>query len=139
MPLEILVPLVVGGIALSIMLVRLLVNTPERLLETEQMVQEVFQADFPLERVDEVLISNDKRLALLKLAEDGRVGFVEVMGSKHVTRIWSASDIKNVETTGKKEFKIELSDFTLPRLTLKFSTAREAEKAQHWIGQSKIS
>ena len=136
MPLEILAPMVLAGIALAVVLVKLLVNAPENLLESNQIVHSVFMRDFPLaETGSEFFVTFDKRIAAFMIAKPERhLGVVEVMGSKHLTRLLGSTDIRSVEREGAMAVSLRLRDFTLPAIGFKFDSGEKAEQLMQMLG-----
>jgi hypothetical protein len=131
MPLHILAPMVIAGIALAVVLVRLTVNHAPRLLADKADVIASFTLDYPMAKPNgEVSISQTRDSAILSLGDPaGAIGFVETMGSKRLTRLWCANDISRLETTGSSGLRIELRDFTLPHVTMQFGNPRERDAA----------
>ena len=132
MPLEILAPMVALGIAIAAILVKLLINAPERLLSNETVVRDVFEDDFPTIRIAlPILISKDQRIAIFSLESvDRTIGLVEVMGSKHLTRMLGVDDKVKLERTSETRLELKLADFTLPSIGLDFDNREEAELAE---------
>lgn len=119
MPLEILAPVVLAGIVVVVLMVWLLANHPPRLFENGQTVSSLFLSDYPEAVISgSWIISDDKKLAVCRLsAPKDVVGLAEVLGSKHVTRLLSAPDIREVleEQDG---IVMHLNDFTLPSVRI---------------------
>ncbi len=138
MPLEILAPVVLVGIVVVVLMVWLLANHPPRLLENAEIVSGLFLSDYPEAVVSgSWIISDDKKLAVCGLsAPKGAVGLAEVLGSKHVTRLLSAADIREVREE-QDGIVFHLDDFTLPSVRI---AAQEQEKrlqimqiSQQWL------
>ena len=131
MPLEILGPLVIAGIAFVVVLVRLTVNHQPRLLTNSAMAQKRFLMDYPKADFDgNWLISDDREVAMSRLAEPpNALALVEVMGSKHLTRLLTARDLKSVSEQGD-DLMIELDDFTLPAIRVKMQEFEIRETAR---------
>jgi len=140
MPLFILVPLVVIGITLAVVLVRLTINHGPRLLADEADVIGSFALDHPLANPSgKVTISQSRDSAILAISEPvGCLGFVETMGSKRVTRLWTADDIAKYETGGEADLHITLRDFTLPQVKMQFANAGERDAALAMVSSLEI-
>lgn len=140
MPLEILVPLVVAGIILAGLLVKFLINTPPRLLDDRNQVERVFLNDYPAAKLArKVLISDNKRISIFGFINDTEhIGFVEVFGSKHVTRMIGRQDLLHIKTMGERRVQLSLRDFTLPYLDLQFCDKNERDQALHLLEVIKV-
>lgn len=135
MPLEILAPMVVVGIAAMYFLVRNFANSPERLLNNEDQVSDIFRLDYPTAMpAGKLLIAADHRSAILPLSQPhGHIGLVLVMGSKHVTRLLGGRDIRRIAKADKCALELYLNDFTLPEITMHFSTGSKRDHAMDTI------
>jgi len=112
MPLEILGPLVVVGIALVVVIVHYSGISRTSGLDHEKQVLRVFNADYPGHNVVECVISTDRSSAFL-LSGGKEIGLVESMGDKFITRLLEVGDIKRVERIGERGVNIRFADFTL--------------------------
>lgn len=128
MPLEVLVPLVIFGIVFAVVLVKYTVNAPQRLLTGSAMVQAVFALDYPTAVIaGKIQISSNQQVAIFSVTEPAdHLGLVEVMGSKHLTRLLAPDDIRHIDHQNPNEYSIDLRDFTLPNIKVKFATRNEA-------------
>jgi len=129
MPLELLLTLVVGGIAAVVLLVHL-VGWSKPLTLSAKSAREEFVWDNPGAVIRDVVLSEDGRSALVEL-EDGGTGFVEVLGDGTLTRRLARETVVRVDRAGAR-LNIVLSDFTDPRLTITFSNE---EKARKWAAR----
>lgn len=135
MPLEILGPLVLAGIALTVMLVRLLVNAPQKRFWMPEEVRSAFLLDYPGERPGPVILSQSGREALLAIEGNApRAGFVGSFGSKWVSRLLEPGDIVAMEATGSGSLRLKLADFTLPGVTIEFGDSGRRDAAMAMLG-----
>lgn len=116
MPLEILAPMVVIGIALAWLLVRVLVNAPLRRIPDGNSASARFREDFPLETgMGEWLISDDGKVAVAPVKGSDALALVMAFGSKQLTRRLVLADIADVKNE-EDHVLIRLNDFTLPEV-----------------------
>ncbi|GLS28478.1 hypothetical protein SAMN04488498_10115 [Mesorhizobium albiziae] len=111
MSLPILVAMVVVGITAAVLAVHLTGGSAKaRLVEPDQ-ARGRFAEDFPDEAVLAVHITSDAETAFLELA-GGRIGIVQVLGDKFLTRIVAPKDIAHIDGAAGATVSISLSDFT---------------------------
>lgn len=124
MPLEILAPLVVVGIAGLVWLVHLLGWTKQPAFASADDAREAFLADYPDERPKVEVLADDARAALF-LCGDG-VGFAENFGDGRVTRLFRAGDLAAVTEAGDS-LRIATEDFSAP--SFEFTLADPDQRA----------
>ncbi|MGB7288302.1 MAG: hypothetical protein WBC71_15350, partial [Salaquimonas sp.] len=122
--------LVVFGIAIAVFMVHFLANTSERLLQNEQEILEIFALDNPTDKPGlDIMVTADHRSALFPMENpEHQIGLVEVMGSKHLTRLLSDSDITTAELIGTTGLYLHLTDFTLRDIRMIFVNSNEVKK-----------
>lgn len=114
MPLEILAPMVVLGIAFAVILVRFSGLSHRASLANKSQVREILTIDYPEESIHEIHLQKDGRTALATF-ESGKVGTINVMGAKFLTRKFSKGDVVSVTRTGNEGITARFNDFTHPR------------------------
>jgi hypothetical protein len=110
MSLPILVAMVVVGITAAVLAVHLTGGSVKARLAGPDQARGRFAEDFPDEAVSAVHITSDAGTAFLELAQ-GRVGIVQVLGDKFLTRIVAPKDIARINGAGST-VSIDLNDFT---------------------------
>ena len=125
MPLELLGPLVLVGIILVMVVVRQFANTPVRLIQTPEQALEIFLKDFPsVITGSRIFVTTDNRAAVMFPEEPADcLGLVSVLGSKHITRLLDARDIRSIAQLDEGACQLKLNDFTFPQIVLRFSEA----------------
>ncbi|MCB1456706.1 MAG: hypothetical protein KDJ48_07960 [Nitratireductor sp.] len=132
MPLTILVPMILIGLALVAIAMRLLGLSKQASISAIGEAISVLRTDYPDALVEEAILASNGKAAILKL-EDGSAGLVEAMGDRFITRILAQKDVRQVERKGECDLVLRLADFTLPRLTLTFAEPKAALKAATWL------
>ena len=132
MPLTILVPMILLGLAMVAIAMRLLGLSKSASISAISDAIRLLQTDYPQAVVEEAILASDGRAAILKL-EDGTTGLVEAMGDRFVTRILSVDDVQAVQRVDDCSLMLRLADFTLPVVPLKFAEPKAALKATIWL------
>lgn len=132
MPLTILVPMILVGLALVAIAIRLLGLSKDVSIPAIADAISLLRADYPDANIEEAILASNGKAAILKL-EDGSAGLVEAMGDRFITRILAQKDIRQVERKGDCDLVLRLADFTLSRLTLSFAEPKAALKAATWL------
>ncbi|MDJ0613558.1 MAG: hypothetical protein QNJ29_07750 [Rhizobiaceae bacterium] len=128
MPLSILVPMILVGLPLVIGLVWWVNRGRSRAPLTACQAKDHFLNDFPNAVVDEILISDDGKNALLRLVDDNAIGMVHQMGQNHLTRLLDKSSVIGFETRSAG-FEFRLNDFTLKSVSFE----NESLNARPWL------
>ncbi|MBL4891941.1 MAG: hypothetical protein JKX91_08975 [Rhizobiaceae bacterium] len=111
MPLEILGPLVICGITLTVLAVYFSgISKPAKLTGDAEAKSE-FLLDYGSERVKSAILTADKSAGFLILDQKNTVGLVEAMGSEFLTRLLSRGDITGLELSEDK-LNVWFNDFT---------------------------
>lgn len=129
MPLPILVAVVGGGIVLVVLVVHLTGGSQLADIADAGVAQDRFAIDYPEAAVLRCILSEDRRDAVLELA-DGHVGLVHAIGSKFLTRFVSRGEmtaLANARETGAVD--LNTGDITWPRARLHFADDETAKKA----------
>src|SRR5690606_4597471 len=92
MSLTLLVVIVVVGIAAVVLAVHLTGGSARAVLKDTEAAVRRFQDDFPGSRIDRVLLTADGSAAFLHIVPD-RIGIVQAVGGKFLTRMVSAVDL----------------------------------------------
>ncbi|MFZ1814202.1 MAG: hypothetical protein WBO55_01870 [Rhizobiaceae bacterium] len=132
MPLQVLIPMIVGGLALCWLAIRMLGLSHEARLASPSDAARLLQQDYPDARVEEIILATDGKAAVLHL-EDGANALVEAMGDRYVTRLFNRHDIASVERSGDDRLVLQLRDFTLPRVEIVCPSTKAALKAASWF------
>lgn len=117
MTLPVLALVVVVGLALIIGVVHFSGGSNTGPALTEKMVEDRFQEDLPNETVVSVLMSDDRKFALLNLKDSTKMGVVKSMGSMIVTRLLDANSLKKIAAEGNV-LRLHMGDFTLRSVEL---------------------
>jgi hypothetical protein len=116
MPLNVLLPIVIVGIAGIAVLLHLLGRTaPRRLSDAEEALQ-AWAREYPDETAIEAWPSADLRAALILLV-DGRAGLVWCMGDDTVARLLEHFDLLDTETG----LDLRLQDISAPHVSVRLS------------------
>ncbi len=132
MPLEILVPMIVAGLALVGLLLRLLGLSKTVRLNGPGQAEAALLADHPDVAVEQAVLDRQGRAALFRLAGGG-LALVVAFGDRLVTRVLREGDIAAVEEMQEASLLVRLRDFTLPRVRLAAGDREQAARAAHWL------
>jgi len=125
MPLEILGPLVICGITLTVLAVYFSgISKPARLAGDAEAKSE-FLLDYGSERVKSAILTADKSAGFLMLDQKNTVGLVEAMGSEFLTRLLSRGDIAGLELSEDK-LNVRFNDFTHKRHSYTIGNPKDA-------------
>ena len=100
-----------------------------KLVSCEQAVS-LFLQDFPSSKIERVVLSKDRHMAILQLANEEVIGLVTALGSKFITRRISEDMQVDVSQKSEDALVISLKDFTLPGLEFKLSNRDDLEEIQ---------
>lgn len=129
MPLNILLPMVIVGIAGIVLLLHLLgLSRPAR-FETEAQARAAWLREFPDDIPQRITLCEHRGAALIGLA-DG-FGVVWPMGADTTARHLTSAQI----TRAAGGLHITLPDYTAPRIHLRLG----AEEAAQWLHQTELS
>ncbi|MEM8749727.1 MAG: hypothetical protein AAGF28_05455 [Pseudomonadota bacterium] len=129
MPLSILVPMIVVGLAAVFAAVHFGGGSKASVPMDDQTARDRFLQDYPRETVSAVMLSNKGRLALLTLEQSDHLGIVYSFGQSFVTRLIAPPTVKSVSQRSDKAVEIRLRDFTLPRLRFESDDPAKIEQA----------
>ncbi len=120
LPLEILGPLVVIGIAVIVLTVWKMADTSPRLLENCNQTKNIFLGDFPATQFgSECVISRNGRSALMEVSSPpDHLALIITLGSKHVTRCLGKDDIMGAIKGTGDNLSILLNELTLKSVEL---------------------
>ncbi len=125
MPLSILVPMVVIGIAGIAVLLHVLGKTGGRPLTSEDMARAAWLREMPDARIARVHLSRTGRAALIE--SDAGLGIVWAMGADTAVRMLSGS---RAEVRGHT-LSLRLKDYDAPRIRL----ALDGNEAEDWAAK----
>lgn len=128
MSLTLLVIIVAVGIALVVMAVHVTGGSARAVLDGDSAMRR-FADDFPELRIRAVRITHDCHTAFLQL-EDDRVGIVQAVGGKFLTRIVAAGDLAGVPRATDTAIAVRFRDLTWPGGRFNFANAEEARAVQ---------
>jgi len=123
MPLSILGPMVVGGIAFIAVLLHLMGLSRRAQFGDTDDVRAAWLAEFPEDRAIAVTLSHDHHAALVETASK-RHGIVFPMGADSTARYLNGANARVI----KGGLRVDLSDFTAPRIRLKL----DPDEAARW-------
>jgi hypothetical protein len=124
MSLWILVAMVAVGITAIVAAVHLSGYTRLATLADERAAIARFSLDFPDERVLAAVIAASGHSGFLQL-ERGRVGVVQAIGNRFLTRLVNGSGV-TIEHTAPERLRIRVADFTWPGGEFAFDSAAAA-------------
>lgn len=125
MPLEILGPLVICGITLTVLAVYFSgISKPAKLAGSAEAKSE-FLLDYGEEQVKNAILTTDKSAGFLMLDQKNTVGLVEAMGSEFLTRLLSKGDIAGLELSEGK-LNVRYNDFTHKRHSYEIDNSKDA-------------
>lgn len=136
MPLEILAPLVVFGVALAVVIVHFTGGSKGRTLASPEEAVDCFHTDYPDLDASKALLATDGKAALIRPKAPSPAfvaGLVMVMGNRFISRALARHDIAAVENAPDNCLKLRLSDFTIGTVQLHFKNARDAKTAIGWL------
>lgn len=111
MPLEILGPLVIGGITLTVLVVYFSGISKVVILADVAAVQQEFLKDYGDALIEQTFLTSNNMAGFLKLRRDDSVGLVEVMGDRYITRILLPGDVVDLQQSSDR-LDIRFNDFT---------------------------
>lgn len=129
MSLVVLAAFVVAGIGLVVAAVHLTGGSSVATLADDAAARTRFAQDFPDLRASEVYLSQDRRSAFLGLG-DGRVGVVQAVGGKFLTRIATAGSVACKPRAKGTQVTIRFRDFTWPGGTFTFERNEDASAVE---------
>lgn len=129
MSLGLLVAMVVVGVSGVVLIVHLTGGGAPARLAGEAAARERFAFDFPDPGVRSVHLTRAGEAAFLAL-EDGRVGIVQAVGGKFLTRLVAASDLAGAPRATDSTLALRLRDFTWPGGVFTFDGSSEARAVE---------
>jgi len=129
MSLMVLASFVVAGIGLIVATVHLTGGSADARLADDAAALTRFAQDFPDEHVEAILCTLDRRTAFLRL-EGGRVGIVQAVGGKFLTRIVSAAVMSGAPRAENAQVTVRFRDFTWAGGTFTFDDAEDAQEVK---------
>lgn len=132
MPLEILGPMVVVGIALVVLLVHFSGLSRQNKLASGQLAEDIYLANFPNARPESTFLSKDGGSALVKVSAR-RLGLVVAFGDRFVTRSVSIADLSLTPDRSKQSISLNLDDFTLPSADFQFESEADMNAVLDWL------
>lgn len=124
MPLSILLPMVVLGIAGIAVLLHLLGLSQPATFDNEAAARRAWLREFPEDTPTRVILSHDRHAALVETPQGA--GIVWPMGADSTARYLDGAQVTQTDTG----LRITLPDYTAPRITLTL----DPEEARHWPG-----
>lgn len=125
MPLEILGPMVICGITLTVLAVYFSgISKPAKLADNAEAKTE-FLMDYADASVKTTILTTDKSAGFLMLKQKNTIGLVEAMGSEFLTRLLSPGDIAGLELSEGK-LNVRFNDFTHKRHSYTIENPKDA-------------
>jgi len=128
MSLPLLGAMVVVGIAAIVLAVHLTGGSRAARLADQAHARDRFREDFPDEKVEDVVLTEEHRAAFLPLAGGG-MGIVHGFGDRFFTRIVDPEDILAIEASGPV-LRIRLNEFSWKGGEFRFSDAATAARVR---------
>lgn len=129
MPLSILLPMVVLGIAGIAVLLHLLGLSQPATFEDEAAARRAWLREFPEDTPTRVILSHDRHAALVETPQGA--GVVWPMGADTTARHLDGARVTQTDTG----LRIDLPDYTAPRITLTL----DPDEARLWPGLMEAS
>lgn len=129
MSLMLLVIVVVAGIAAVVAAVHLTGGSRRATLADEAAARRRFGEDFPDLGVRAVHLTRERNAAILVL-EDGRIGIVQAVGGKFLTRKIAGADLAGAPRASSSAVSVRLRDFTWPGGVFAFAGQEEAKAVE---------
>lgn len=130
MPLEILGPLVICGIGLTVLAVYFSgISKPAKLAGNAE-ANALFLRDYSDATVTRTIMLSDKSAAFLLLDQDKAVGLVEAMGSGFLTRLLTFNDVAEI-TIKSDLLAVKFNDFTHKSQSYVIENSNEAITVQN--------
>jgi len=107
---------------------------PSPRLPGEARAREIFRAEHPDARVAAVGLDREGRAALLALEGSEQVGLVRLLGDRPVVRLLAPAAVRRVRVGPEGELRLEIRDFTFPRLALRLADRAEAQAWARRLG-----
>lgn len=121
--------LVVVGVGLIVAAIHFTGGSRGASIASEEQVRARFAADYPNVQISGVVVTADRRSALLETA-DGRTGLVHAVGAKFLTRLLGPRDVAVVRPEGDTVLTVRFWDFTFPSARFVFSSPAETARAE---------
>lgn len=115
MPLQILLPMVVIGIAGVVILLHLLGRSERARFDDDDDARRAWLREFPDTPPTRVILSHDRHAALIETAQGA--GVVWPMGMDTTARLLQGADIRRTQDG----LRIDLPDFAAPRIRLRLN------------------
>ncbi len=115
MSLPLLAMLVVFGVSLVVFVVHLSGSSTLCSFLSNEAVLRRFRIDYPGFESRSVILSEDKKTAILLSYDDSEAGLVTSIGAHSLTRLLNAQLIKSLQVNDG-QVKLELNDMTLPKV-----------------------
>lgn len=125
MNLTLLVAMVAVGVAGVVLLVHLTGGSQRARLDGEVAARARFGVDFPDPGIEAVHLTAASDAAFLAL-DDGRVGIVQAIGDRFLTRVVAAHDLAGTPRVAGTTLMLRLKDFTWPGGTFTFADEEAA-------------
>ena len=129
MSLTLLVVIVVVGIAAVVLAVHMTGGSSRAVLQDADAAVRRFQEDFPDARIDHVLLTADGSAAFLRIVP-GRIGVVQAVGGRFLTRMVSTADLASRPRATGSEITVRFRDFTWPGGCFTFSGEESAKAVE---------
>lgn len=130
MSLPVLVVIVAIGIALVVAAVHFTGGTTVATLREKSDARTRFADDFPDEHISDIRLTEARRSAFLRL-HDGRVGIVQGIGGRFLTRIVTPAEIRRLTQPDPATLSLQLRDFTWPGGDFRFASEADAQAVMH--------
>lgn len=121
--------LVVVGVGLIVAAIHFTGGSRAASIASADQARARFAADYPNIQITAVVVTADRRSALLETA-DGRAGLVHAVGAKFLTRLLTQRDVAAVRSEADNVLSVRFWDFTFPRARFAFAGPAEAARAE---------
>ncbi|MCF6321803.1 MAG: hypothetical protein L3J32_08570 [Rhizobiaceae bacterium] len=134
MPLELFAILVPLGIALIVLVVHYSGLSKKALLRDGAHAIDLLLEDYGAEKsTGSSILTIDNRAAFIELESGDRLGLVETMGDRFVTRILNHNDLGEYAFNNDNILSVKYHDFTHPAGTYKFGNDNIVSRVADWL------
>ena len=127
MPLEILVPMVVVGLAIMIGTVHLAGGSQKDARLDEDLARQRFAIDFPDFGADIFFLNDERSCAFLHDVHGDQLGYVQAMGQHCLTRLLKPGSVSDL-ASGEKRLVVKLKDPTLTKIEFAISDSVQLQE-----------
>lgn len=138
MSLGMLVAIVAAGIVLVVFAVHRSGGSEQPTIDDAGSAIMEFGRAYPAEPIRDVILTEDKRAAFLRLA-DGRAGFLQVIGRNYFARLLGGNAVRFEGLDGDRGLKLDFRETTFKGGTYRFTSPDLAAEVSLWLVGSVVA